>query len=149
MIVVVILRMVSGGIFMVSGFLKVTHPYQNFVTVVESYNIVHGEAAILLARTLPWAELVLGLFVVLGLWLRPSLFLLWTMNTVFIAALSSALWRKLPLEDCGCFGGSIVLKPYQVLVMDILLWGIFLALTLLHKKASKRSLDEYFESRLP
>src|SRR3989338_198200 len=128
MIAAVILRIAAGGIFMVSGFLKATHPYQNFLSVIQSYEIVHGDVAVILAQTLPWAELVLGLFVILGLWLRPSLSLLWTMNTVFIAALSAALWRKLPLEDCGCFGGGITLKPWQMVVMDILLWGIFLIL---------------------
>jgi hypothetical protein len=45
----------------------------------------------------------------------------------FIAALLSAIIRKIPLENCGCFGNGsgIHFTPVQALIFDLFLWVLF------------------------
>ena len=120
------LRVLLGAVFMVSGFQKLTAPYQNFAAVIEKFEILRGPAVPWLAQTLPWAEFVLGVFLIVGLWERLSLLGLWAMNTVFLAVLASAILRKLPVQSCGCFGEAASLSLPQMLGIDALLWVLFL-----------------------
>ena len=139
------LRVLIGILFVVSGFMKLMQPYQNFLLTVHSYEILSGPAAEWFAKTMPWAEFLLGVFLILGLWLRPVIMGLWAMNTLFIAALASAMIRKLPLEACGCFGESFSLKPNQMLWVDIGLWLLFMAMAGFFDHTLSFSLDKKFD----
>ena len=72
-----ILRILIGILFVVSGFMKLMQPYQNFLLTVHSYEILNGLVAEWFAKVMPWAEFFLGVFLILGLWLRPALLGLW------------------------------------------------------------------------
>ena len=146
--VLFLLRVAAGALFIASGFTKLIEPYQNFLAVIHSYKIVGGEAAKAAAMGLPWAELILGAFLLKGLWIRLSAGALWLMNTAFFAVVASAIIRKLPIEDCGCFGESpVTLTLKQVLAMDAVLWVILGILFLRAADASVWSLDRYFERK--
>jgi hypothetical protein len=102
----VIPRVILGGIFIVSGYQKLMEGSAVFAAVIRGYEIVGGPIAEGMAAGLPWVELVLGVFLVLGLWRRTAILGLWAFNMAFIAALLSAIVRKIPLENCGCFGNG-------------------------------------------
>ena len=137
------LRVLLGAVFLISGFQKLTAPYQNFAAVIGKFELLPDPAAVIMAQTLPWAEFVLGVFLVLGLWERLSLLGLWAMNTVFIAALVSALARKLPIESCGCFGEAIALSLPKILTLDIFLWILFLTFFVLRRSLDLPGLDRW------
>lgn len=120
---------------------------ENFISVVRSYDVLPGWGVLAVAHALPWIELVLGVFIVLGLWLRQSLVSLWFLNTAFIGMVASALIRKLPLEDCGCFGEALHLSPKQVLLLDGALWILFATLLIFMSRVRTFSLDKYFDKR--
>ncbi len=122
----VILQVLLGVVFLVSGFQKLTTPYQNFAAVIEKFEILRGSSISVLAQTLPWAEFILGVFFILGLWENLAFWGLWVMNTVFIGVLVSALTRKLPIESCGCFGEAVSLSLPKILSIDVSLWFLFL-----------------------
>lgn len=138
------LRVLLGAVFLVSGFQKLTTPYQNFAAVIEKFDLLPASAVPVLAQTLPWAEFILGVFLVLGLWERLSLAGLWAMNTVFIAAIVSALARKLPIESCGCFGEAVPLTLPKILALDVSLWAFFLLFFLTHRRLDLPGLDRHF-----
>ena len=140
------LRIMTGFVFVASGFVKLMQPYQNFLVTIQSYEILSGAPAVALAKAMPWAEFLVGVFLILGFWSRLSILVLWVFNTVFIGVVSSALIRKLPLQECGCFGDSFSLQPQQTLWMDITLWLIFLWLAACFDVTRCFSLDQYFES---
>ena len=137
------LRVALGALFAVSGFQKLSAPYQNFSVVIEQYEIVRGPAADLLARTLPWAEFLAGVFFMLGLWESAALAALWALNVLFIGVLSSALIRKLPIEDCGCFGGGVSLPPALTLALDTLFFALFTFYHFTRHKVEIPSLDRH------
>lgn len=143
-IIFLIIRIVVGVIFIVSGFIKLMEPYQNLLAVIYSYKIISGPLATLFAMTMPWAELIFGTFLLAGLCIRWSALALWGMNSTFVGAISLALLRKLEINDCGCFGGSHLSMPLRnILILDITLWFIFMILVVFPKSVSFVSLDAF------
>lgn len=140
----VILRILIGGLFVVSGYEKLIGPYQNFLYVIQSYaflNVFWEEVA---ARVVPWIELFLGVFLIFGLWLGWVMRGLLILVTAFILVVSQALVRGLPIDECGCFGALIAFPLPVVLLLDSAL--LFLSGFLLYKldRTSSLSLDGYF-----
>lgn len=120
-------------------------PYQNFLAAIYNYKLVTGLPAELLALALPWAEFILGIFLLLGLWTRLSATALWVINSVFIGVIVSALSRKLLIDDCGCFGSGSLPLP-KVLMLDIALWLGFAVLFFFARDASAWGMDRFFNN---
>ncbi len=141
----VLLRIAIGCIFIVSGLGKLLGPYQNFLYVVQAYQLLPLWAEVLVARIFPWIELMVGVFVLLGLWTNWGLRGAGILFGIFVAVVGQALIRGLPLESCGCFGEWLHLKPQTVIVMDS--FSLLLTLLLLLKLSyvKKISLDSYFD----
>ena len=128
---------------MVSGFEKLIGPYQNFLYVVQSYELFPTWLEDLTARFLPWAELFLGIFLFSGLWLKWVSRAVLVLFGMFIAVAGQAFIRGLPIDECGCFGQFISLPLSSVLVLDS---TCFVFLVLLMKNTDKGSiwgLDRY------
>ena len=141
----VFLRLAAGSIFVISGFVKLMQPYQNFLATIRAYEILSAPTAVALARTMPWVEFLIGVFLIVGLLSRLSILVLWALNTVFIGVISSALIRRLPIQECGCFGDSFSLTPQQTLCLDIALWMVFVCLASFFENARCFSLDKKFD----
>ncbi len=136
------LRVALGSVFIVSGFQKLISPAENFAAVIEKFDIVHGAAVTALSLAMPWAEFIGGTLLVLGLWTPVTLGALWLMNTLFIGVLASALWRKVPVGDCGCFGKNLSIPLPVMLAVDGAIWALFLLSFLLRRKPAP-SLDSF------
>ena len=141
------LRMLVGAIFVVSGFMKLMQPYQNFLLAVHGYQILSGMNAEIFAKTMPWVEFLIGVFLVLGLWSKLSLLVLWALNTLFIGVVGSAMIRRLPIHDCGCFGESFSLPLYQILLLDLALWFVFMCLAGFFDATRSFSFDKKFDNK--
>jgi len=140
------IRVMLGALFIFSGFMKLTSPYQNFLYVVQSYEILMSPFDGWVARLFPWLEFFIGIFLVLGLWLEWALYGTLIMCTVFIVVVGQAMMRQLPITECGCFGEKFSLPLPTMLVVDNLVW-ILTAVSLMKlPKTSQRSLDQYFVS---
>lgn len=141
----VFLRIIIGSIFLISSLGKLLSPYQNFLYAIQAYQLLPSWIEVLVAQIFPWIELLVGSFVLLGMWtswaLRGALILF----GIFVVVLGQALIRGLPLEDCGCFGGWIHLKPQTIIIMDSA--SLLLTSLLLRNlsKTRKLSLDFYFD----
>jgi uncharacterized membrane protein YphA (DoxX/SURF4 family) len=135
-------RLVLGGIFVYAGFSKFLLPnthlwpmfvlrfslsmnLSSFAQQVESYKIISPEASQLVAHTLPFVEIVLGLLLLIGWRLR-----IWaTAITVIMAGFLAAVTRAYLLHmdiNCGCFG-----TPEKLTGMTVVRDGAFTALALL------------------
>lgn len=97
-----LLRVLVGGGFLIAGLLKIADPAK-FAENVANYRLAYRELINLVAIILPWIEVVAGLFVVTGVWLRAAALVIASLTVVFLTVIVSALARGLNIE-CGCFG---------------------------------------------
>ena len=67
----------------------------------------------------------------------------WTLAT-FLVVVSQALLRRLPITECGCFGGLLAFPLHVVLVFDLRLLAVVAVLWLHRAKSARSSLDSYF-----
>ncbi len=121
--ILLLMRLILGGIFIYSGFSKLTAPLENFITAIEGYQFLRPELVRPIAFFLPWLELIFGAFLLTGFLTRSSAVVLALFSAVFISLLTRSLILKLPITECGCFGARISFTPHQALFLDS---GLFL-----------------------
>ncbi|CAN2238550.1 COG2259 Predicted membrane protein [actinobacterium SCGC AAA044-D11] len=122
-------RLVLGGVLLVAGALKVTDPYAS-ATSVRAYQILPVDIANFLGFVLPFAEVALGIFLVVGIWVRWTAVLGSALMVIFIVAIAQAWIRGISL-DCGCFGKGGLRDTKELPVLSYTLEiarDIFLAL---------------------
>jgi len=101
-VLVLILRIFITYIFIVSGLSKIKNP-NHFLMAVNSYQILPSFLIAPFSNTLPWVELILGIAVGVGFYIRISTVLLIFLLFLFAIALIINLIRGRKI-DCGCFG---------------------------------------------
>jgi uncharacterized membrane protein YphA (DoxX/SURF4 family) len=133
-------RLVLGGIFIYAGyaklFLPTMHPHPPlgialamFALQVDSYQILPPWAVNLVAHTLPFAEVGLGLLLIIGWQLRVWATLATLLITGFFVAVVRSYAAGLQI-NCGCFANPEPLTKMTVL-RDGLLAALALAMTTL------------------
>jgi uncharacterized membrane protein YphA (DoxX/SURF4 family) len=113
-------RVILGVVFIYASLDKIQHPGE-FAQAIYNYRMVPNAFINMMAIALPWLELICGILIIVGVFVRGSAMLIGAMLAVFIIALSSALMRGLDIS-CGCFtleGGRSIAA--NTLVEDILL----------------------------
>lgn len=140
-------RLLIGGIFIYSGFQKASAPAAEFAAVVEAYAILLPDWTLPFAHILPWIELIFGVFLIAGYGTRWSARVLAGLLWLFIIALVSAILRKIPIEDCGCYGSSIHLSPRMAVLVNTFLLGCSTWLS--GKRPELWTIDHWVESGLP
>jgi len=95
-------RVVAAAIWLVSGAGTVADLSQ-FEAQVQAYKLLPGALEAPFAYTLPFMEIAIGLYLLVGLLIRPVAILSCLLMSVFIFAMAQAWARGLSL-DCGCFG---------------------------------------------
>jgi len=142
----IFIRFALGLVFIVSGAEKLISPWENFFYVIQGYQIIGiMPIEILIAKFFPWLELILGTFLLLGIWLKISLLGLWVFTSSFVVIVAQAIIRKLPINKCGCFGDLVKVPLAYILTMDICFWFLFVLLLYSLEKTRCFSLDRYYE----
>ena len=142
--VFVILRFLVGVLFIVSGAEKLISPYQNFLYVVQSYEIVPSPLDKAIALVLPWIEFFSGIFLFLGFGLKAALRALTFLIGAFILIAGQALLRNLPIAECGCFGELISLPLHVTFLLDVFLLSVVVMLFKNFDQTRQLSLDQRF-----
>jgi uncharacterized membrane protein YphA (DoxX/SURF4 family) len=135
-------RLVLGGVFLVAGALKVIDP-QSSVAAVRGYRLLPSSLTAIVGWGLPFAEMALGMLLLIGVATRAVAAASAVLLIVFIAAVASAAARGLSI-DCGCFGGGGDVAPGQTaygieIVRDVGL--LLLAVWLVWQPRSRLTLD--------
>ena len=117
-------RILLGVIFIQFALSKILRPAVFAMNVVD-YQFMPSWGVNLWALILPWAELVAGLFLILGIRTRTAAIFIGAMNIIFIVALVNAILQGYPI-NCGCVGETgepvnwwKVLKNIGMLLMAI------------------------------
>ena len=111
-----VFRLILGGVLLVAGALKVTDPYSS-ATSVRAYQILPVDLANLLGFILPFAEVAIGIFLIVGIWVRLNAIAGGALMIMFIIAIGQAWARGISL-DCGCFGKGGLLDTDELPVWN-------------------------------
>jgi putative oxidoreductase len=102
--VVLAARLLIGGMFVYASIYKVFDP-AGFAVSIRNYMIIPASWSNIVALTLPWIEIVAGVFLIIGIQVRPSALLTTGMLGVFLGAIIYAYSIGLDI-DCGCFSSA-------------------------------------------
>ena len=111
-----VFRLILGGVLLVAGALKVTDPYSS-ATSVRAYQILPVDLANLLGFILPFAEVAIGIFLIVGIWVRLNAIAGGVLMIMFVIAIGQAWARGISL-DCGCFGKGGLLDTDELPVWN-------------------------------
>ena len=81
--------------------------------MINNYQILPGAWINLAALVMPWLELLLGVLLIFGWWLRPAVILSNVLLVSFFGSLVYNLARGLDIH-CGCFSTSTKGDPAQL-----------------------------------
>jgi len=124
-------RLLIGGIFVYAGYAKLTYPNHSlwpwfmlkfsvsanlstFAFQVESYKVLSAEASALVAHTLPFVEIVLGLLLLIGWRLKIWATAVSAILLGFLCVVTRAYFLHMDI-NCGCFG-----TPEPLTIMTVL-----------------------------
>jgi uncharacterized membrane protein YphA (DoxX/SURF4 family) len=120
-------RVALGGVFLYAAYTKLRQPWMLFAMSIDSYQLLPTWAVTLVARTLPWVELALGVLLLAGFWLRYVAGFSTALLGFFLAIMIRSYFKGLTI-DCGCFGPGEALGA-RTLIRDSLLVALSLFLT--------------------
>ena len=135
-IVLLLLRLVIGGVFVYAAWIKLREPWMLFAISIDAYGVLPEWAVTAIARTLPWFELAIGLLLIAGRFLRVSTVATTALLAVFFSLMVRA-YIKHQTIDCGCFGPGEAISPLTLLRDGSMLLGSgFLAVMAFRRKRS-------------
>lgn len=102
--VTLIVRVLIGALFIGAGALKVGH-FNDLAAAIAGFRILPEAAVGPLAVVLPFFEIGVGVYLVVGLFTRAAATIAGILMAVYAAAIASAVLRHIP-ANCGCFGPS-------------------------------------------
>jgi uncharacterized membrane protein YphA (DoxX/SURF4 family) len=101
--VALVLRIALGAIFLYSAWSKLKDSWALFAMAVDSYQVLPLWGVQLVARTLPWVELLIGVLLIVGRWMRVAAVACSVMLVVFFGLMVRAHLKGMEI-NCGCFG---------------------------------------------
>jgi uncharacterized membrane protein YphA (DoxX/SURF4 family) len=101
-----VVRLGLGCMFLYGSLPKIRQPY-DFLSNVYNFELVGPKLGLLTAMVLPWAELLVGICLIGGIFVSGALLVSIGMGAMFSFVIGSALYRGLNIS-CGCFSASSV-----------------------------------------
>jgi len=99
-----LVRLAMAGILIFAAIPKM-QDFQQSVRAVRAYRLLPEEVVPFIGKALPFLELTLALFLILGLFTRIAAIVWLIMMAAFMFGVAWA-WAKGLSIDCGCFGGG-------------------------------------------
>jgi putative oxidoreductase len=111
------LQIALGAIFVAAALPKIADP-PSFAHMIYNYRILPAGLINISALVMPWVEIVAGLCLILGIWVKPARWIIGAMLVVFMVAITVNLVRGNAI-DCGCFDLSAAGKTYEERIRDM------------------------------
>lgn len=102
-------RYLLGIILIFSGLLKLPD-LKGFFVIVVQYNLVKGKIARVLAYSLPFIEIIIGISLILHLFLPLTSLISLILITSASVGVIYAYFKNNRLDNCGCYGTKIKIK---------------------------------------
>jgi uncharacterized membrane protein YphA (DoxX/SURF4 family) len=109
-----VLRLGLAAVFGYAAWIKLQQPWMLFAFAVDNYHVLPQWAVLVVARFLPWFELLLAVVLLIGLWQRISTAAASALLILFFSLMVRAYARG-EAFDCGCFGPGDAISPLTLL----------------------------------
>ena len=137
--IVLFSRVVLGIVFVYASIDKIINPI-DFSNAIDNYHITPIQLNNIAALIIPWIELVIGICLLAGVFLKGASMISICLLIFFIFIISQALVRGIDLH-CGCFDlaqkevkdGNIKLEMIKRIIEDV----VFLTLAFIIKNKLK------------
>ena len=96
-----VFRVILGLIFIYASYDKILDP-AGFSKNIHNYHITPIAVENLAALIIPWLELIIGVFLIFGVFLEGTTSITIVLLIFFIAIISQAIFRGIDVH-CGCF----------------------------------------------
>ena len=106
-----------GVIFIVAALPKIVDP-PSFAHMIYNYRILPGFLINISALVMPWVEVLAGLALILGVWVKPARWIITLLLLVFMIAITINLARGNAI-DCGCFDVSAANRTHEERIKDM------------------------------
>ena len=117
---IVILRIIIGGVFIWAGITKIVNPI-GFIKDIQNYKLFPLNISLIIAIILPWVEFLCGICLLLGIRIKSSSFLTSFILALFIVIILITMIRGINIK-CGCFGAHSGQVGWTLLIQDIVLF---------------------------
>ena len=97
----IIFRVILGIIFIYASYDKILDP-AGFSKNIHNFHVTPISVENLAALIIPWLELIIGVFLIFGLFLEGTTSIIIALLVFFIIILSQAVFRGIDVH-CGCF----------------------------------------------
>lgn len=112
-------RALVGAILILAGIAKLQGGHERFLSAVLGYELIRGAPAVALARVLPFAEVLVGAVLIVGLQARIAAAGAGALLAIFSAAVAASLIRG-RTNSCGC-GDHITPVQWRLVRRDLFL----------------------------
>lgn len=130
-----VLRLALAAVFLYAAYTKLREPWMLFAMAIDAYQLLPEWASMLLGRTLPWIELVLGIWLALGIALRYAAAGATLLLGVFLGIMIRTYAMGIKI-DCACFGLGDPIS-WRTLLRDSILLVLSVALTVMAMRARR------------
>ncbi|HUU63182.1 MAG TPA: MauE/DoxX family redox-associated membrane protein [Dehalococcoidia bacterium] len=137
-------RIALGGVFIFAGAVKLGY-IETLIWEINQYNMLPHQLATAYGYVLPPLEIVLGIFLVVGLLLRVSSAVSGLLILSFAIAKITALARGLDIDICPCFGPAVPLLTAYSLALDVVL--LALAVQIFYHRGEFLALGSWFSRK--
>jgi len=125
---VLTVRVLLGGLLIVTGALKVGHA-PDLAAAIAGFRLLPAAAIGPLALALPFFEILVGGYLVVGLFTRTTAVVTAVQFAIYAGAIASAVLRHIP-ANCGCFGpndAAVADWPHVAFDLALVLVAAFIA----------------------
>jgi uncharacterized membrane protein YphA (DoxX/SURF4 family) len=124
---ILILRIAMGGLLVTAGALKAGHA-ADLASAIAGFRLLPAEVVGPLALALPYFEILLGAYLLFGLFTRWTAVVTAAQFVLYAAVIASAVLRHIP-ANCGCFGpGDTAVADWPHVGFDLLLAAVSLCI---------------------
>ncbi len=137
-------RIIIGIVFVYASIYKIAAP-EEFAKSIANYRILPLFLINFAAIFLPWLELITGLFIISGIFIKASSYILSVLMSVFTILVFITIIRGIDI-NCGCFSSDINSTPigWQKFFENIML--TIISIIIYRSDETFLSVEKYFKT---
>jgi uncharacterized membrane protein YphA (DoxX/SURF4 family) len=117
-------RLIMGAFILYVGWIKIRHGPNRLLESILGYDLIPHGVAVIVARWLPWVEILSGLMLIVGFMSQLAALLVFGLFLLYTAAITASLIRG-KNNDCGCFA-SLTPVQWRLVYRNIILMALLL-----------------------